>query len=65
MMREPSGLAMPDTYQVNSLSSRTLSRTQPTALKFPEYAKSPIVDEHSMMEMNGGRTAQEGVICME
>lgn len=50
MMREPGGLTMPDTYRVNSLSSRTPLQTQPTALNCPEHAKSPVVDEHSMEE---------------
>lgn len=61
MMREPGGLTMPDTYRVNSLSSRTLSRTQLTALNCPEHAKSPVVDEHSMIEMDGERKRAYGV----
>ena len=53
MMREPGGLTMSNTYPVNSLSSRTPSQNQSTAFNYPEHARSPVVDEHPMVEMDG------------
>jgi hypothetical protein len=50
-MQERGGFTMPNTYKVNSLSSRTRSRTQPTACNYSEHAKSPVVDKRPMMEV--------------